>query len=126
MSGAGPASARDHSREHRSVAMTRAPRANSSAGRLVGAAGIVAGALLLVPGLYGPIYLGIVFEQWQMCRGLAAVALVATSYPADFCQTRDWIAAVGPGVGLLAIAVAGVLLIGLNIRQPRKSRTEGQ
>jgi uncharacterized membrane protein YcjF (UPF0283 family) len=80
-------------------------------------AGAAVGALLMLPGLYGLFGLGIVFEQWQMCRGLAAVAVLAASYPADFCQTRDWVAAVAPGVGLLAVGLVGVVLIVVSLRR---------
>jgi hypothetical protein len=79
-------------------------------------AGVVLGSLLLFPGLYGLIGLGVVHEQWRMCQRMAASAALWTSYPPDFCQARDWVAAALPGIGLISLGALGIALIVAGLR----------
>ena len=76
-------------------------------------AAIVAGLLTLPIGIYGLLGLGVVVQDRMMCDNQlgATASIVATSYPSNFCATTNWFTQFGFGFALIAVGVAGLILI---------------
>jgi hypothetical protein len=73
----------------------------------------------VIPLGYGLFGLAAVAEQWFECADgrLAVASLVATSYPAGFCATRDWPVAFGTVFALVGVGLAGLLVVAAVVRE---------
>jgi hypothetical protein len=82
---------------------------------------LVVGAIGLLPLVWGVYGLAVVAEEWFQCADgrLAVASIVATSYPAGWCVTRNWLATFGTGLALVGVGLAGLIVFAAAAREWR-------
>src|SRR5262245_3817045 len=76
----------------------------------------------LLPGIHGLVALGVVAQERMACEAGRVASIAMNSYPEGYCGMVDWTQEFAIGFALLAVGIAGLVVLAIVIREPEHFR----